>query len=459
MSLISLKTELRQQLRLSPQVLQSMEILQMNSQELLEYLDRLTEENPLLEREEDSGLRSAYEELRQRAGWIDGGVYGASFTHEEGEVPERGAADREIESLAAFLRDQLERRRLPKPLLALSLYIAELVDEDGYLDEGDLDGLRELGLPEELVGRALEAVQSLEPAGVGARSLSECLLLQLERQGETGPAAEIAARFLPELGRKHYGAIARALGLSIPEVQAAERVISALEPHPGRGFQPAEAAAYVRPDVFIVELDGELAAVLNDYYLPRISISSYYVRLLRESGEEETRDYLREKMRQARWLLDSLSRRGSTLHRCAAAILDAQRPFFAGETRELAPMSLLSLSQALELHPSTISRATREKYLQCRQGTYPLRYFFSRAIGEWGPSRQAVKQRLLALVREERPGRPLSDRRLQELLAEEGVRVARRTVAKYRMELGIASSAARKRQEEKTGFGRSRHIG
>lgn len=446
MNLVSLNTELRQQLKLSPRLLQSMEILQMNSQELLEYLGRLTEENPLLEREDAPDLRSAYEELRQRAAWIDGGVCGASLSRGESVLLERGAADRDMESLASFLRDQLERKRLPKPLLALSGYIAELLDGDGYLDESDLDGLRELGLPEALIEQALETVQSLEPAGVGARSLSECLLLQLERQGTGGPAAEIAARFLPELGRKYYGAIARALGLTASEVQAAEKAISALEPHPGRAFQAAEPPAYVRPDVFIVELDGELTAVLNDYYLPRISINSYYAQLLRESGQKETADYLREKMRQARWLLDSLSRRGGTLRRCAAAILEAQRPFFAGETEELAPMSLFSLSQALALHPSTISRATREKYLQCRQGTYPLRYFFSRAVGTYGTSRQAVKRKLLALVREEAPGRPLSDRRLQELLAAGGVQVARRTVAKYRTELGIASSAVRRRQ-------------
>ncbi|EOS65910.1 RNA polymerase factor sigma-54 [Oscillibacter sp. 1-3] len=446
MSLVSLKAELRQQLKLSPQLLQSMEILQMNSQELLEYLGRLTEENPLLEPEDAPSLRDAYEELRQKASWIDGGVYGATFAHAENAPPERGAADRELESLAAFLRDQLERMRLPKPLLALSKYIAEMVDEDGYLDDADLDGLRELKIPDTLIRQALDTVQSLDPAGVGARDLSECLLLQLARRENVSPAVmDIAARFLPELGKKHYGPIARELGLSAAEIQAAEKVISSLDPHPGRAFQPAEPAVYVRPDVFIVELDGVLTAVLNEYYLPRISISSYYTRLLKDSDEKETRDYLRQKMQQAKWLLTSLDRRGGTLRRCADAILEAQRPFFAGETGELAPMSLLSLSEALELHPSTISRAARDKYLQCRQGTYPLRYFFSRAVGEQGPSRQAVKQRLLALVQNEDPRRPLSDQRLCELLAEDGVRVARRTVAKYRMELRLPSSSGRRR--------------
>ena len=416
----------------------------MTSQELLEYISRQTEENPLLD-QSDTPER-AYEELRQQASWIDGGAGRATFAHEDAALAEPGRADRALESLSAFLRDQLERQRLPKPLLALSVYLAELVDEDGYLAQEDVNGLSELNIPQELTGRALEQLQSLDPPGVGARSLSECLGLQLKRRGETNQAAlDIAARFLPELGRKHYGAIAQKLGLSVSEVKAAEKIISSLDPYPGRAFQPAEPAVYVRPDVFIVELDGELSVVLNEYYLPRISISSYYTRLLKDSDEKETRDYLRQKMQQAKWLLTSLDRRGGTLRRCAAANLEAQRPFFAGETCELAPMSLLSLSEALELHPSTISRAARDKYLQCRQGTYPLRYFFSRAVGEQGPSRQAVKQRLLALVRAENPRRPLSDQRLCELLAEDGIQVARRTVAKYRMELRLPSSSARRR--------------
>lgn len=445
MSLISLKTELRQELKLTPQLLQSMEILQMNSQELLDYLGRITEENPLLEQENAPDLRSAYEELRQKASWIDGGVYGATFTHEDGNMPERGNLDRETESLSAFLCDQLDRKRLPKPLLALSKYIAELVDEDGYLTPEDLEGLSDLKIPQALIDQALELVQSLDPPGVGARSLSECLLLQLARQGDVSPAVmDIAARFLPELGRKHYGPICRELGLTTEEIQAAEKVIAGLEPYPGRAFQPAEPTVYVRPDVFIVELDGELKAILNEYYLPHISVSSYYVRLLKESDEKATREYLHQKMQQAKWLLNSLERRGSTLRRCANAILDAQRPFFAGETGELSPMSLSSLAGTLELHPSTISRATRGKYLQCRQGTFPLRYFFSHAVGTQGPSCQAVKQKILALVKAEDPMHPLSDQELCRLLSESGIHLARRTAAKYRMELGIGSSTARK---------------
>ncbi|MCI8329003.1 MAG: RNA polymerase factor sigma-54 [Oscillibacter sp.] len=442
MSFVQLKTELRQELKLTPQLLQSMEVLQMTSQELLEYITRQAEENPLLDQSDPP--EQGYEALRRQAGWIDGGVGRSSFIHEDVSA-EPGRADQELESLAAFLRDQLHRRRLANPLNALCEYLAELVDEDGYLAQEDLDGLSALKIPQPLIDQALEVLQSLDPPGVGARSLSECLLLQLSRREGADPLAmDIAARFLPELGRKHYAAIAQKLGVDPQAVRAAERVISGLDPHPGRAFQGAEPTVYIRPDVFVAELEGEWKVVLNDYYLPRVSINDYYLRLLKESGEKETRDYLRQKLQQAKWLLDNLERRGSTLRRCAEAALEAQRPFFTGETAALTPMTLSALAEKLALHPSTVSRAVRGKYLQCRRGTYPLRYFFSRPVSG-GISRQAAKQTLLALVKAEDPCHPLSDQALCGLLEGRGIYIARRTVAKYRLELGIRSSAARRK--------------
>lgn len=442
MSLVQLKTELRQELKLTPQLMQSMEVLQMTSQELLEYLARQAEENPLLDQSDPP--ERAYEELRRQAGWIDGGVRDrATFAHEETSL-EAGREDSALESLAAFLRDQIHRLRLAKPLGALCEYLTELVDEDGYLAQEDLDGLAGMKIPQALLDQALEILQGLDPPGVGARSLSECLLLQLSRSGGDPVAMDIAVRFLPELGRKHYAAIAQKLGVPVEDVRAAETVISALEPHPGRAFLPAEPPVYIRPDVFVSELEGEWKVILNEYYLPRVSVNDYYLRLLKSSDEKETRDYLRQKLQQARWLLDSLERRGSTLRRCAEAALEAQRPFFTGKTGALAPMTLSSLAEGLALHPSTVSRAVRGKYLQCRQGTYPLRYFFSIPVSG-GVSRQAAKQALLSLIREEDPRRPHSDQDLCRLLADRGISLARRTVTKYRLELGLGSSAARRK--------------
>lgn len=445
MSNIVLKPQLRQELRLTPQLLQSMKLLQMNSQELVEYLNQVREENPLIEHEEPQELRREYEALRSKASWLDAGVRivgGPSGM--EWPAAERGRRDWEAESLEVFLVDQLERLHLDKGKLALCRYLARMVDEDGYLSPEDLESLPEK-LPKKLVAEALETVQSLDPSGVGARDLSECLVLQLRRSGGSDLAIRIAEDFLPQLGRQHLGAIAKALGVSVAEVRRAEERIASLEPHPGRAFRTEEEVLYVRPDVFIVEVEGELKVVLNEYYLPRITISDYYARLLRESPEKETREYLKEKMQQARGVINGLERRGGTVRRCAERVLEVQRGFFEGRTRELSPMNLASLAQELELHPSTVTRAIRGKYLQCRQGTYPLRYFFSGAVGEAGPSQQAVKQKLLVLIRDEDKAHPLSDQAICEALSTQGVQVARRTVAKYRIALGIPSSTARKK--------------
>ena len=184
------------------------------------------------------------------------------------------------------------------------------MDEDGYLTQEDLDGLTEMKIPQTMVDQALDTIQSLEPAGVGARDLSECLVLQLSRRKDNVPyAMDIAARFLTELSRSHYGPITKALGASISEIQAAEKAIAALDPHPGQAFQPAEPTLYVRPDVFIVELEGELQVLLNEYYLPKVTVNPYYSSMAKESDDPEARTYLKEKLRQTKWLLRSEERR------------------------------------------------------------------------------------------------------------------------------------------------------
>ena len=438
--LVTLKTEVQQQLKLSPRLLQSMEILRMNTDELAEYLNRVSEENPVMEREETGALAREWEALRRRASWLEGVTAAGGVA-----AAERGAPDWETESLSAFLRDQLERLRLPKPLLALCEYFTELLDEEGYLEEADIESVRELGVPEGLIEEALRTLRGLEPAGIAVCSLAERLCMQIERRGGAPEyVTEIIRRFLPEVGKRHYGPICKALGLTKAQARTAAEMIAALEPYPARAFGRPEAARYVRPDLFVVRDGGGLRVIVNEYALPRFRVSADYEKLLRESDDAETREYLREKTRQAKWILDSLERRGNTLRRCAEALLERQRAFFMEERDALAPMKLTSLAEELSLHPSTVSRAVRGKYLQCRRGVYALRWFFSPAAGGAETSRQSVKLRLAELIRAENPRQPLSDRKLCELLCAHGAEISRRTVAKYRMECGIASAAARK---------------
>ncbi len=443
MSSLSLTPSLRQELKLTPQMIQSIEILQMNSHELLSYLNKAYEENPVIEKEEPFDLFEEYAQLQQKAIWIDAGRIRPTFAHDFPDTQEQGSYDYETDSLAFFLKDQLERLFLPEHQMALAKYLADLVDENGYLTEEDIDGLRAMKIPGEMIDQALQTLQGLEPAGVGARDLSECLCLQLQRQTPVDQTAlRIAQAFLPELSQGHYGVICRELSIHINEVERAAQIIKALTPYPGQAFASRETAVYVQPDVFVIEDEGVLRVILNEYYLPKISISSYYIRIMKEADDEETKQYLKQKIKQAKWLLSGLDQRGNTLRRCAETILEIQQDFFAERSKHLRPMSLSDLADRLSLHLSTISRAVSGKYLQCRQGTFPLRYFFSRAVGNL--SRQAVKLQLLELIRNENPCEPLSDWQLCALLSVKNIAIARRTVAKYRAELGIASSSLRK---------------
>ncbi|MBE6971472.1 MAG: RNA polymerase factor sigma-54 [Ruminococcaceae bacterium] len=436
------KQQLRQELLLTPQLLQSMEVLQMNAQELLDHVNAALEENPVLERGEDTAKQREYAALRSCAVWLD-----ADGMRLAEPAADWGDPAQDTEELSGFLCEQLDRRVKDKAMLALCRYMARLVDEDGYLPQEDLDSVSQLRIPQAMVEEALEILQSLEPAGVAARNLEECLTLQLQRNGEKDPVAlAIVQKHLQTLGRGHYGAIARALQCSEKQVRAAAEKIAQLHPRPGSGFGGAEKTLYVRPDIFVLEHEGAWQAVRNEYYMPNLSINAYYETLLRQARDEETKEYLREKLRQARWLIQNLERRGNTLQRCADLLVVRQKAFFTGRTTELEPMTLRQLAQELEMHPSTATRALRGKYLQCRQGTYPLRYFFSGVTG--GVSRQAVQQKLLALLREEDGAHPYSDEKLSALLAQQGVEIARRTVAKYREEMHIPSATRRRRREK-----------
>lgn len=437
-----LQLNLQQKLKLTPQQILSTRLLEMSSRELEEYVATAVLENPLLETSpaDNDSLESEYIQLRRQAAWVDGGVRTADL----GLLSELGTEDDMLSGLIPFLRDQLERRRLPSALRCAALYLAELVNEDGYLDVEDFEALP---FSPSLRQEALAELRRLEPAGVGAFELKDCLLLQLERQGRTDSLAAAVIDYLPQLGQGQYRLIARYLHCSERDVrQAAEEIVN-LEPRPGQAFAPATMPEYVHPDVFIAETEAGLQVVLNDSYLPRVQISDYYIRLLKSSDDDETRTYLRQKLQQARWMIDNLTHRAKTLQRCAEAILQHQTAFFAGETYELLPLSATELASELALHPSTVSRALRGKYLQCRQGLFPLRYFCS-GVSTAGLSRQAAKLRLLHLVQQEDPCHPLSDPKLCALLEEGGIPLSRRTVTKYREALGIPALSLRRKKPE-----------
>ena len=447
MNLISLKTELRQELKLTPQLLQSMEVLQMNSQELLDYLGKISEENPTLELSEASELRSAYAELRQKASWLDAGTFGTSFAHEEDAPPEPGATDKELDSLSAFLCDQLERKRLPKPMLALCKYMAELVDEDGYLTQEDLDGLTEMKIPQTMVDQALDTIQSLEPAGVGAATTSESLVLQAFHKGMTDPTLlGILFDHLEDVAAKRYRTIMRAYGLTMEEVQHYVSLIRTLEPYPTAAFGGGESAGFIVPDLEFYCKDGQWGVRVQDRWSSGVPYSSYYD-LSGTDAAPELRTYLQEQHRHADYIVQCVEKRRSTLQQLGQLILNAQLAFLA-EGQPLHTLTADMLAEQMGVNPSTVSRAIKGKYVKTPTKVYPLSYFLTRAgnrSGDAAPdSRSEVLAALHKLLQEEDPVHPLSDAQLADQLTTQGITTTRRTVAKYRLLLGIPGAFERK---------------
>ena len=443
---------------LSPQMMQSMEILQMGSQELLEYIEEAVQENPVLEREEHYDRNDEFTDLRRKLEWLESTDPQNRYYHQQYSEDENdplrnfGSVEDREENLYYYVLSQVRALDLPPETAACAEFLVESLNQNGWLDE-PLSALAEdLGQPLERLEKALEVVQALEPAGVGARDLSECLCLQLIRRTPVNRLAlEIAKTQLDALSKSRYGLIARELKAPQEEVRQACDLIRSLNPRPGTGFAARENLTYINPDIIVVRFPDHFELLANDYYFPTLNISGYYTRLLKESDEAEVKDYLTGKVRQAKWMVRSIEQRRSTLMACAACILELQEPFFRKGPGHLTPMSLADVAGRIGVHESTVSRAVKDKYIQCSVGVYPLSYFFSRSLGSASggdaASPDAAKALLKKLIGTEDKHKPLSDQKLCQLMGEQGCTLSRRTVAKYRDELHIPSTTGRKLYE------------
>ena len=442
---------------LSPQMMQSMEILQMGSQELLEYIEEAVQENPVLEPEESYDRQDEFSTLRRKLEWLESTDPQNRYYHqqdtedEDGPLKNYGTVENDDENLYYYVLSQLRVLELAPEVMEAGVFLVESLNQNGWLDE-PLEALAaDCGCPPETMEKALEAVQSLEPAGVGARSLSECLKLQLvRRQPVNQLAVDIAEGYLDALSKSRYGLIARELKAGQEEVRRACDLIRSLNPRPGTGFAARENLTYINPDIIVVSFQDHFEPLTNDYYFPTLGISGYYTRLLKESDDEQVKDYLTGKVRQAKWMVKAIEQRRSTLMACAECILELQEDFFRKGPGHLVPLSLADVAGRIGVHESTVSRAVKDKYIQCSMGVYPLSYFFSRGLGsaaaggEDASSPDAAKALLKKLIAGEDKKKPLSDQKLCELMAAQGCALSRRTVAKYRDELHIPSTAGRK---------------
>ena len=448
---MELELSLKQTLKLGPQMLQSMEILQMSTLELNEYIQELVQENPAAELVEPSGGGDESEELWRRlqalADLDNQNRQYVTADREELDPLARVGTDGGLEdTLLLHLTRQLERSQASTLVLRGAQFLAACLDENGYLRDEIADLSQAAGLPAPVLEEGLALLQTLDPPGVGARDLSQCLALQLQRKGETGPALAIAQTYLERLARKQYHAIAQDLGISQEEVWAAERQIQSLNPRPGAAFAGREATHYLIPDLAVVETEAGLTVIFPDSYLPTLQLSGYYCNLQRQSADPEVKQYLSNKINQAQFVIQAVEQRRSTLLGCAQAIVRRQEAFFLQPEGLLSPLRLADVAQELSVHESTVSRAIREKYLQCTRGVFPLSFFFSREVGGAGDgsSSYQVKSTLAQLLAQEDRAHPWSDQKLRGLLEEKGFAVSRRTVAKYRDEMGIPGASGRR---------------
>ena len=453
---MELKLEQKQSQILSPMMIQSMAVLQMGSQELLDFVEQTLQGDPVLESEEHVERRREEGELLQRKlEWLESSDRQNSFYYrqddEDRPLDPFGVSEDGEDTLYGHLLFQLQGMDLEPDVRAAAIFVAESLNRSGWLDEPLEELTQASGLSQSTLEEGLRLIQSLDPAGVGARTLSECLSLQLCREHPQDILAlRIVQDGLEALARNQYGLLARRLSADTGAVRSACAHIRTLNPRPGAGFADREAPSYITPDLVVVWQYDHFEVAPNDRLFPSLHLNHTYTQMLQEHPEQEVQDYLTDKVRQAKWVISTIEQRRSTLLSCAQCILRNQEAFFRLGPGHLSPMLLSDVAAEMGVHESTVSRAIKDKYLQCDQGVYPLYYFFSRKLGdegEEGTSPSAAKALLRRLVDEEDKRHPLSDQKLCERMEEEGCRLSRRTVAKYREELNIPNTSGRKQYE------------
>lgn len=459
---IELKVE--QKLALSAKMIQSAEILQMTALDLTEYLNEMALENPVIDLTLPSSADSQdAESLRIKAqeqqSIVSYTIPEAQEAHDEDDSSDDWKfKDTHEESLSEYLWSQLLTSGLPEDDLSVLQFMLYCLDERGYLEDSIESLSAHCRRSEQDILRLLTILQRLDPAGVGARNLSECLLLQTDRLGILTPLLETLIRsHLDDIARNRLPALCTEVGCTMLELNQNINLIKSLNPKPGMAFSDRRQLSYLSPDVTVVKFQNRYDILLSDSRFPEIHINEYYASLAQSTDSPEVVEYLNDKLRQADWIRTCIAQRSQTLLGITRAIVEFQKDFFTGGKAYLKPLRLADVAAAAGIHESTVSRAVRGKYLQCMWGIYPLNYFFPKGIflsgtgastGDTTPEQTSdVKEALRALVDSENKKKPYSDRILAEQLAARGYSISRRTVAKYRDLLGIGDTSARKQYE------------
>ena len=481
----SINLKLQQSLVMTPQLQQAIRLLQLNRMELLDAINAELEQNPALEEDmrEDPGA-AAQEALvtgqdpsettqrveSDRAKEVSGNEDNAMdidwqqwLEQYSASAPTGGGIRRDAPEDVPNLEQTVSTEETLYQHLEWQLNLAQVVDADrlialeiiGALDEnGFLSGERptediaiRLGVSVDHVERVLGLVQQFEPPGIAARDITECLLIQLKMQGNTNRLAEkLVSEYLTDLEKRNYQAIAKHEEVEMEEVAAALKIIQRLDPRPARNFG-GENSIYITPDIYVYKIGNEFVIVQNEDGMPMLRVSKYYRAALNDGMNGAAKNYVQEKLRSAQWLIRSIHQRQRTIYKVMESILKFQRDFFEKGIEHLKPLILRDVAEDIKMHESTISRVTTNKYVHTPQGIFELKYFFNSSItgGDGDVASTSVKHRIKQLIEAEDAKRPYSDQALVELLKKENIKIARRTVAKYREGMGILSSSKRRK--------------
>ena len=472
--------ELRQQLKLAqklvmtPQLRQAIKLLQLNRLELTGALQAELEQNPALEEDFSANetvelppeLKAAIESMEpgkeqdvteqvsigEKLGDVNWEDYANNFDANFSFAYETPAADApsqfdfisEKPGLLAYLQWQMAHCELDEKEMEIALYIAGNLNRYGFLEVTPEEIVVAMESTMDEVEYVLEVVQDLDPPGIAARDVSESLYLQLERMGKgESLAAEIVRDHLPLLEVKNYKELMRVTGRKRGEVErAVDFIVSELTPYPGLPYSN-DTTNYIVPDVYVIKVDGEYIIHLNDDDIPNLKLSDDYVQMLKDRGSElqkDSRSYVTERVKSAEWFIKSLYQRQRTIYKVMESILKFQKEFFERGPAHLRPLILKDVAEDIEMHESTISRVTSNKYAHTPQGIYELKYFFSTAIPREGGdalAAESIKTRIRRMIQEEDKTKPLSDSAIASMLSDQDIKIARRTVAKYREQMKI----------------------
>jgi len=501
---VKLQARQTQNLALTPQLVQSIKLLQMSSAELLQHIGEEVEKNPLLElddgysqeeaaaprsrqssssgdntterRQSDrssdvsSELDTSSSALEDKLGTtleneFDGDRSGGEYRQERGGMggPDFSLAapsDHDIgdyvagrKSLREHLGEQLALSRAEPAMRMAAAQIIDFLDEDGFLRKPLAEIARETGAKPEEAQEALGLVQSFDPCGVGARDLPECLALQLKEKNHLDPAMKCLLENLQLLAKRDFDELQHLCEVSFDDLMDMVDEIKGLDPRPARAFDTAPVLNII-PDVMVTEKpDGSFAIELNPDAMPKVLVNQTYSAIVsRDDQGKEQKAFMTDCLQSANWLVRSLEQRAQTILKVMTEIVRQQDGFFAYGVSHLKPMSLKQVADAINMHESTVSRVTTSKYVETRRGTYELKYFFTAAIGSTqegeSHSAESVRQRIRALVENETADKVLSDDAIVDALNAEGIDIARRTVAKYRESLHLPSSVQRRREKK-----------